>query len=472
MLALLPAAVPKTFRQCVQWLGQRKTPALAILGASVCIGLFLAGGAKMSAQTALFDVALHPTQATEIERALLLWNEPFSTDAQHTQIYVPASHRRDVLLRLTLAGLPHRYVPTTADVLEQPPNAFAPQAFMDDQRRAGIEGDLVFGLRRMTGISDATVVIAPADVDPLADDVSRAPASASVQLLMQPGVTLTQTQIGGIKRFVAASYPGLSADHVVVMDSLGDVSASPAPELALGRETRLQNSIQSALDAVFGVGATVVRVTMRTADEERSSQRTLVTPHGLLEAERGTERGSESGKSFTKERSHTRYSYDTIVETRTAHADALAKLSVAVFVDAKKVSQTQSKLITDVVRAAAGADLATDQVVVAALPFQKQSAPTAGPAPRSLRMRFVTLGAILASAVIAWFGFFARHVPTTSPEERAALELQATLRTELPQTTAYVLSSLPTNVRERVLRAYEPAVRKEILAYLDGRTHS
>ena len=472
MLALLPAAVPKTFRQCVQWLAPRKTPALALVGAIVCIALFLAGGAKMSTQTALFDVALHPSQAMEIERALLLWNEPFSTDAQHTQIYVPASHRRDVLLRLTLAGLPHRYVPTTADVLEQPPNAFAPQAFVDDQRRAGIEGDLVFGLRRMTGISDATVVIAPANVDPLGDDASRAPASASVQLLMQPGVTLTQNQIGGIKRFVAASYPGLSAEHVVVMDSLGDVSASPAPEQAFGRETRLQNSIQSALDAVFGPGATVVRVTMRTADEERSLQRTLVTPHGLLEAERGTERGSESGKTFTKERSHTRYSYDTLVETRTAHADALAKLSVAVFVDAQKVAQGQSKLITDVVRAAAGADLASDQVVVAALPFRKPPAPVGAATAKSFRMRFVMLGAIFVAAVVAWFGFFARHVPATSAEERAASELQATLRNELPQTTAYVLSSLPISVREHVLRAYEPGLRQEILAYLDGRTHT
>ncbi len=473
MLALLPAAVPRTIRQCVQWLGPRKTPAIALVGAITFMVLLIAGGSKMSAQTVLFDVALHPSQATEVERALLLWNEPFTTDAQHSQVYVPASHRRDILLRLTLAGLPHRYVPTTADVLEQPPSAFAPQAFVDDQRRAGIEGDLVSSLRRMTGISDATVVIAPAIADPLAEDASRAPASASVQLFTQPGITLTQNQIGGIKRFVAASYPGLSAEHVIVMDSLGvDANASASPEQALAKEAHLQNSIQSALDAVFGPGATVVRVTMRTADEERSSQRTLVTPHGLLEAERGTERGTESGKSFTKERSHTRYAYDTIVETRSARADALAKLSVAVFVDAQTVALSQSKLITDVVRAAAGADLTGDQVVVAALPFRKQSVPTHSSAAKLFGVRFAILGVIVAAAVIVWFAFFVHHAPAASPEDRAAHALQATLQNELPQTAAYVLGSLPASVRERVLRAYEPGQRQEIIGYLDGRTRA
>lgn len=471
MLALLPPA-QTALRRLRHWFGPRKVPVLSVACALALVILALAAGSKMNAQAALFDAALHPTQAEEVERALLIWNEPFTTDAEHTHIYVAASRRRDMLLRLALAGLPHRYVPTSSDMLEQTPSAFAPQAFLNDQRRAGIEGDLISSLRAMRGIEDATVVIAPSVDDPLSGD-SSAPPSASVQLLMQPGAGLTQTQIAGIKRFVAASYPGLAAERVVVVDSLGaDASAGPPPDLALSKEARLQNSVQSALDAVFGEGATIVRVTLRTSGEERSSQRTLVTPHGLLEAERGSENGSESGKNFTKERTHTRYAYDTVVETRAAHADALEKVSVAVFVDASVISLNQSKLITEVVRAAAGADLTNDQVVVAALRFRGRAPALLTTPGRSLRLRYLAPLAIVAAGMAAWFGFFAQRLPRPSPEDRAASSLRANLEHELPQTVAYVLSSLPANLRERVLSAYEPEQRQRIVAHLDGRTRT
>src|SRR5579864_2956888 len=121
----------------------------------------------MSQQAALFSVPLHPSQAIEVERALTIWNEPFSADAKHTEIFVNYARRHDVLLRLTLAGLPHRYVPTTSDVLEESQSAFLPQAVIDDRRRAGIEGDLVASLRRISGVADASVVIAPAVEGPL-----------------------------------------------------------------------------------------------------------------------------------------------------------------------------------------------------------------------------------------------------------------------------------------------------------------
>jgi flagellar biosynthesis/type III secretory pathway M-ring protein FliF/YscJ len=471
MLALLPPAVPKTFRQLTFWLEPRKLPVSIACGALVLIGLIALGSSRLNMQAPLFDVTLHPSQTAEIERALLLWNEPFSTDAQHTQVYVSESRRRDVLLRLALAGLPRRYVPTTSDVMEEQQNAFEPQSVADDRRRAGIEGDLVMSLRRMNGVSDASVVIAPASNDPLAADDSRTPASASVQLLMQPGVALTASQLAGIKRFVAASYPGLSEERVVIVDAGGtDGLASAPPETVTARQVGLQNSIQSALDAVFGSGATVVRVSMRTSDEERTEQSTLVTPHGLLEAERGSENGSESGKNFTREKTHTRYAYDTVVETRTAHADALARLSIAVFVDSKKVSLAQSKLITDVVRAAAGAQIGSDQVVIAALPFHAQTEASHAAAHR-LRVRTVMALLALTLAFACGLGFWVRRTPREAADEQTAKTLQASLENEMPQTAAYVLGTLPQSVRERVLRAYGTEQRLAILAHMNGRAH-
>jgi len=468
VLALLPPALPRVLRDALRWIGPRKLLVGTSAGLLLLGLLILAGGSKLSTQAALFGAPLHPSQAMEVERALLLWNETFTTDAAHAQIFVTASRRRDILLRLTLAGLPHEYVPTTADVLADQPNAFAPPAVMDDRRRAGIEGDLVAGLRRMDGVSDATVVIAPAVEDPLSAGEDQSSASASVQMLMQPGIFLNHDQVVGIKRFVAASFPGLTPDRVVVVDSAAAEGNGALVAPARREAVELQSSIQSALDAVFGAGSTVVRVSMRAAGEERTSQRTLVTPHGVLEAEHGSETGTESGKNFSKEHTQTRYAYDTVVETRSAHADALERLSVAVLVDSKKISSAQTAQVADVVRAAAGADLASDQVVVAALPFASSEAAAATNARFSLRS-WAPAGAIVAAIIACLSALSGRRAPRPSPEERAATELQAELQHEMPQTAAYVLGGLPRNLRERVLAAYAPAQREQILGWMDGR---
>jgi flagellar biosynthesis/type III secretory pathway M-ring protein FliF/YscJ len=472
VLANLPPALPQLARRCAQWLRPRKIQAAVVGCALVVTALLVAFASRMGAQTALFGSTLHQSQTAEVERVLTIWNEPFSVDPAHTQIFVPSGRRRDVLLRLTLAGLPHRYVPTTSDVLEQPANVFAPQTVMDDRRRAGIEGDLVAGLRRINGVADAMVVIAPAQDDPLASDAG-AKASASVQLVMQAGATLSPTAVSGIKHFVAASYPGLNADRVIVVDGFGVAAgAQTAPDKAASRESRLQASIQTALDAVFGMGAAIVRVSVRNAGEDRSAQSTRVTPHGLLEADSGKERGSDNGKRFERERNHTRYAYDTLVETRSAHADALARIAVAVFLDARKISLDQTKLVADLVRAAAGADLSSgDQVVVQALPF-RDAALAAAPARGVAAPKVLALSLALIAAVVLGVLWIRHHTGGPSRgQDDAAVAVHATLEHELPQTAAYVLRAMPQRVRDQVLREYSVDQRERIIAYLNGRTH-
>lgn len=472
MLANLPPALPQLGRRWSQWLRPRKIQA-GVAGCVLVVSALLAViASRMGAQAALFGAALHPSQTAEVERVLTIWNEPFSADPAHTQIFVPSGRRRDVLLRLTLAGLPHRYVPTTSDVLEQPANVFAPQSVMDDRRRAGIEGDLVAGLRRINGVADAMVVIAPAQDDPLAADAGTK-ASASVQLVMQAGTALSATAVSGIKHFVAASYPGLTADRVIVVDGFGVAAgAQAAPDKATSREVRLQTSIQTALDSVFGIGAAIVRVSVRNAGEDRSAQSTHVTPHGLLEADSGKERGSDNGKRFERERNHTRYAYDTLVETRSAHADALARIAVAVFLDARKIRLDQTKLVADLVRAAAGADLSSgDQVVVQALPFRDAVVATAPARVFGLRKVLASSLALLAAVVLGTF-LVRHHVGGSSRAQAdAAVAVHATLQHELPQTAAYVLKSMPQRVRDQVLREYSVEQRERILAHLHGRTH-
>ena len=474
MLANLPPIVPRVLGQGLTWFASRKAPTLAAAGVLIVLIVALAVSSRLNTLTPLFAAPLHPSQTLEVERALTIWNESFTADAQHTQLFVPALHRRDVLLRLTLAGLPHRFVPTTSEVLEQQESAFAPQSIVDDRRRAGIEGDLVAGLRRSNGVADATVVIAPAVADPLLGDDTRAPASASVQLVMQSGAVLTPSAISGMKRFVAAAYPGLSPDRVVIVDGTGSLAgAQITVDRAATREQRLQNSIQSALDEVFGAGAAIVRVSLRSSGLERTSQSTRVTPHGLLESDSGKEHGSDGGKHFERDRDRARYAYDTVVENQASHADAVAHVAVAVFLDARKVGSDQVSTVKELVRAAAGADLgAGDDVAVQALPFVSAGQPvTRRTLPASV-LRFAAAAMIVISLGIGcWFVRALRMAAHAGERQTAAAMLGATLERELPQTTAYVLSSMPATVRAHVLREYPPELRQQIERHMNGHAH-
>ena len=474
MLAGIPPIVPRVIGQSAAWLVTRKKHAVAAACALAVLIVVLAVSAKMSALTPLFGAPLHPSQALEVERALTIWNEPYTADPQHTQLFVSAARRREVLVRLTLAGLPRRYVPTSSDVLEQQENAFAPQSLIDDRRRAGIEGDLVAGLRRFNGVADATVVIAPAVADPLAGDDARAQATASVQLVMQSGAVLSSAAVNGMRHFVAAAYPGLAAERVVIVDSSGSVAGAQAPvDRTATREQRLQSSIQSALDTVFGTGAAIVRVSLRSLGVERTSQTTHVTPHGLLESDTGKEHGAEGSRRFERDRDRAKYAYDTTVESQASHADAVAHLAVAVFLDARKISLDRVPMVKDLVRAAAGADLsAGDDVAVQALPFVTSDVPQQPRPAVVTAMRVAALVIAITGLLVGLWRLQAwRHAGRARERQAAAAMVGNALQHELPQTTAYVLSSLPAAVRAHVLREYPTQLRQQIERHLNGSSH-
>src|SRR5690348_13339913 len=448
------------------------------------------GIGRFQSDVPLFDSALRPSQTAEVENALTLWGETFRADVQGTQIFVAASRRRDLLLRLTLAGLPRPYVPTSADVLDDRSNAFTPKSILDDRRRSGIEGDLVAGLRRIAGVSDATVVLPPALTDPLEDPDRAGPPSAAVQLIMQPGETLSVESVAGIRRFVASAYPGLSPDRVAVVDASGAaIGSAPSPDAALAKQRRVQASVQSALDAVFGGGAAIVRVSVAASGSEQQTQSTKVVPHGALSADVARERASESGKSFDRERATRRYAYDTLTERRITAADAPVRMAVAVFLDASRVASPSVSDIAALVRAAAGADLAAgDEVVVQSLAFASPAPSTPAPSQGDGPDVRAGLARAAVACAIALFGFATLplsrirvasagvtapskpHVlASPDPHAERARSVLASLAAESPQTAAYVLSFEPYDIREGVLRRCSPDRRDAIVAYLDRR---
>jgi len=471
LLAELPPIVPRAIGRSAAWLRERRTQAAWAGTALVLLAALALVATRAQRQAPLFDAPLYPGQRSEVEQALILWNESFALSSDGSQILVAPGNKRALLLRLMMAGLPRRYVPTSDDVQKAPDNLLTPESVIDDRRRAGIEGDLVSSLRRMAGIVDATVVIAPRSGGLLDDDALRSPSTASVQLIAAPGVRLPPAAIAGIARFVAAAYPGLTAQRVTVVDGSGASLNTAAPaELGASKEGRIQAAVQSALDAVLGDGSAVVRVNARTAGAADTIQSTRVIPHGLLDSDAGREHGTESGRAFDKERSTRRYAYDTIVEKRATPADAIERLSVAVFLDERRVPADKTPAITALVRAAAGADLsAGDDVVVRAMPFVHAAMPLQPAGRRSgVRLRAVVPALVACLIAIAGAYWWPRRAPALHSLPRGeAAAISAHLALEKPHTAAYVLRAMPPDVRLAVLRSCEPQRRAAIQALLE-----
>ena len=108
MLAELHPRLPTLVERTAAWIGRRRVPAVAV-------GMSLVGAVALAiavlhadADVPLFDTDLHPAQTVEVENALTLWGEQFKANSQGTQVWIAAPRRRDILLRLTLAGLPRR----------------------------------------------------------------------------------------------------------------------------------------------------------------------------------------------------------------------------------------------------------------------------------------------------------------------------------------------------------------------------
>jgi len=207
-------------------------------------------------RAALYAAPLHPEQVAEVEERLAGWNVSFIPTADN--LLVDGKQRNDLLLKLSLAGVPHTHIESSSDLFGKL-GALTPQSVIDEQTRDGLAGDIELGLRGIDGVQDARVIIAPAKPGYFAGDQS-ADASAGVRLRLAPGARLSGDAVSGIRGYIAAAVPGLQGPRVTIVDDRG-VALGDGP--AGGDADDMQRSLQSALDAALGAGAAIVRVHLR-----------------------------------------------------------------------------------------------------------------------------------------------------------------------------------------------------------------
>ena len=443
--------------------------ALAVIAAVSVIAAIVAHPQRVP----LFSSALHAEQVSEIEERLAGWNVPFTPVTDN--VLVQAGRRGDLLLRLSLAGVPHAHVESSGDLLGKV-GALTPQSVIDAQARDGLAGDIELALRGIEGVADAKIIVAPAKPAYFADETSR-DASASVRLRLQPGARLSANAVDGIRAFVAASVAGLDSRRVTIVDDRG---IALGDSIESGDANDLQTSLQSALDAAVGAGATIVRVHV---DYDRralqsSVERRLPSGSGAIDGTLQRERYDGGGKHYERSEQQLDRGSETRQFSATSAGARIARITAAVFVDAARGADLYQ------VRSLAAAALGIDQhrgdsLEVGTMTFAHAAAPRKDGwwlAYGALVPLLPTLVSALAVLIaLRWsipaLGALLRPLMERSRIARGAAavsgippaKVRGALKDEPPHAAAAIISALPASTAAAVLDMYPPEERSAIV---------
>jgi len=453
----------------------------ALVGLAVVLALVaLAFDATRDTRVALFATPLEADQLLEVQTQLAAWNVPFAAEAANVR--VDRVRRADLLLRLSLAGVPHAHLSTTEEFLARA-GALTPQTVLDAQTRDGLADELALGLRGLAGVAEARVIVAPARAGTYADETSHE-ASASVRLTLSPGARLSAALAAGIRAFVAGGVPGLDPARVTVLDDRGVLIATNADSGGDDDDGgRIERALQSALDTAFGSGATIVRVHREPLAERRDVRDVKRVPLGGVIARSSSDERFASDK---KRYSHSQGVEDRGSDTRDEHRIAIPgttrRVTVAVFVDVAR------GLDLDKIRALAAAVAGIDPERGDVVKVEDVRFAAPAPPPRSDRWATGIASAIgivpqlvIALALLTAIAFGARpaYRATLQALERAQvrqaardvtgippLRVRGALADEPPHIAAAIISALPAATAAAVLELYPAEERSAIVRRL------
>jgi len=449
--------------------------AAALLTAGLLAGLAFAAFSQRDTRVALFATPLGADQVEEVVERLAAWNVPFV--ALPDNVRVDAARRNEILLKLSLAGIPHAHLGSSVEALAKA-GPLTPQSVLDAQQREGLAGDLASGLRGVAGVDDAQVIVAPARETGFADEAPDA-TTASVRLTLRPGANLSRETLEGVREFVAAGVPGLDAKHVALLDDRGaaldDATASGSEQAE-----QLQASLQSVLDVALGAGNSIVRVHVAYDPRTREVRDVVRKPLGghPIGAVTNDERFKSPSKAYAKSTA----SLDRGSEVRDERVEtppgADERVSVAVAVDAARHADLAKVRSLAIGTLGLGPNL--DSLHVEEVAFPREPASTANVTVAALAGAFEALAgpAIFALAALASLRVGVKPLGTVAAalvqRLTAARRAQAVanfppahvrgaLADEPPHTVAAIISALPAATATAVLEMYPPEERAAIV---------
>jgi flagellar biosynthesis/type III secretory pathway M-ring protein FliF/YscJ len=456
---------------------KQRSLVLALTGAAI-VAIAFASFLQRDTHVALFAVPLETAQIAEVTERLAEWDVAFV--ATPDNVRVEAAVKNDLLLKLSLAGIPHARLDSTTDALAKA-GPLTPQTVLEAQQRAGLAGDIAAGLRGLAPVEDARVIIAPAEAGTYADEAGH-DASASVRLSLRAGATLDRDAAIGIRQYVAAAVPGLVASRVALLDDRGSTLGDDAAANVGGEAASLAASLQSALDLAFGAGATIVRARVSYDPRAREVHEVVRKPIGSRPVAETTtdEHYASPSKKYGKLVGTVDRGSDVQDFKTETPAGRVERLSVAVAVDQNR------RLDLGKIRSLAIGTLGMvssrgDTLSIEEMPFAHSAAAASFPAWALALGSLATLVPSLALAAAFAVGVRYSAAPVGRVLETlgerltigratraigasyAPAHVRGALRGEPPHTAAAIISALPAATATAVLDMYPPEERAAIV---------
>jgi flagellar M-ring protein FliF len=225
---------------------------------TVAISVFSSGATYQYAFT-----NLSPEDSSEAAAVLKASGIAFRSEANGAALAVPAAQVHDARLLLASQGLP-RGGGVGFELFDR--GDFGASEFTQrvNLRRA-TEGELARTISRLQAVRSARVHVTMPEKGLYRDDDRH--ASAAVVLNLQPGRTMHERELAGVRHLVASAVPGMDADKVTVVDQRGSVLSGDRSETgklasqAHEIESSLEQRIVDVLEPTVGHGYVVARVT-------------------------------------------------------------------------------------------------------------------------------------------------------------------------------------------------------------------
>jgi flagellar M-ring protein FliF len=284
-----------------------------------------------------------------------------------------------------------------------------------------------------------------------------------VVINLQPGRTMAERELAGVRHLVSSSVPGLASDSVTVLDGRGALlssdSAWDSPEASYQRklEREFEQRIVTLLEPVVGPGAVIAKVTAlidhsqvnqnsevfdpdqvalrseRTASGNTASQQNQ--PNGVAGAQANlplqppAQGAAPTQQANTQTNDLTRNYEITKTTTQTAvRLPRLSKISVAVIVDGvdgKARAQEEVLRLGELARKAVGFDdTRGDQFEITSQAFGKSTDVVEAPVPEKVASWIpVAAGVGVLAAMLLLFAF-GRRAAKAREAQKELLVLQ------------------------------------------------
>jgi flagellar M-ring protein FliF len=277
----LPASVSETLSRGKAALARLSRPARILIATTLAMtALSVAYVAYQQTHEpyAVLFTQLDQDDAAAIVASLKEQKTPYLIGAGGSTIEVPESRVGEARLALASSGMPRG-----GGVGFESFDKMRLGATEFEQRvlyRRALEGELARTIGTLGSVQAARVHLVLPEKSVF---VSRSdPASASIVLKLRSGRSVGPSEVSGIVHLLAASVPGLTADHVAVVSTDGEMlkkprsgesvagAASDEEEGALAHtiESQLEDRTRSMLEKIVGAGHVDVRV---TADVDSAS---------------------------------------------------------------------------------------------------------------------------------------------------------------------------------------------------------